>query len=615
MIWYRKKQAGYALPTILIMSLAILIVITALLATTSASFRNAVNDHYQTLADEAAEAGTAYAASCMTSVAGHVQSWGPVNSRPNLTPAGDCTGANNALCSVATVFKDSSVRTCFEVGDLVYGAAFVAQSKSIGYAQVLNGSTVVKTYTSIQMKIQTWPTDVNSTSVSSGMYFTCAVVNFNPYCFGHNGVGQLGNGTGYGDSFNNTRNNASTPPPLGTGVDSFFPARVDRTLVGESTTKKISAGGYHACLLTKDGKVYCWGLNVFGQLGNNSTSDAIVPVAVTLPAPATDIVTTEFNTCAIAGGKIYCWGRTNEGVVGNNCSGSVCTSPGYVKVPTAVASGTGFALPANYSATSLSTSGGAVQNVCAIVSGKAYCWGSNAYGQIGDNTTTTRTAPTAVNTSGVLSGKTVTSISLDGHGQISPNNVTEIGTDTHVCVVAGTTATNGAVYCWGYNSDGQLGNNTTNASKVPVAVNTTGVLKNIAIQDVRVGSYHSCALSVTNTAAGDKGGAVYCWGQDANGQLGDGSYANSSYPGPTGPGKPDQSTPVKVTTDTVHLTGTNVVALGGGVNRACAITDTQYVYCWGVNMDGQVGDGTSGNYKVAPTEALFLRPDNNRYLF
>ncbi len=605
MIQYVKKRGGYALPTILIMSLSVLIVITALLATTSASFRNVVIDHYQTLADEAAEAGTAYAASCMTSVAGHVQSWGPAKSRPNLTPAGDCTGANNSLCSVATVFKDSSVRTCFEVGDLIYGTNFVAQSKSIGYAQVLSGSTVVKTYTSIQMKIQTWPTDVNSTSVSSGMYFTCAVVNFNPWCFGHNGVGQLGNGVGIGDSYNNTRNTASAT------ADSFFPTRVDRTLIGENNSKKVSAGGYHACVLTNDGKVYCWGLNIFGQLGNNSTSDAIVPVAVTLPAPATDIVTTEFNSCAIAGGKIYCWGRTNEGVVGNNCSGSACTSPGYVKVPTEVSNGTGFALPANYSASSLSTSGGAVQNVCAIVSGKAYCWGSNAKGQIGDNSTTTRNAPTAVLATGVLSGKTVTSISLDGHGSIS--GILDIGTDTHACVVAGTTATNGAVYCWGYNSSGQLGNNSTTTSKVPVAVNTTGALKNIAVQDVRVGSYHSCALSVTNTAAGDKGGAVYCWGQDTYGQVGDGSYASPSTT--TVPNKPNQQTPVKVSTDTTHLTGTNVIALGGGVNRACAITDTQYVYCWGVNVDGQVGDGTSGNYKVAPTEALFLRPDNNRYLF
>ena len=588
MISYMRRHEGFALPTVLLMSLAILIVIAALLATTSSSFRNAVTDHYQSLAEEAAEAGTAYATACLTSAVGHAQTWGAKVGRPNLTPAGDCTGTSNANCTSGAVYADSSVRTCFSVGDLIYSTNFAAQISSTGYAVVYSNGNPVKTYSNTTMKVNTWPTDTNSTSVGSGIFFTCAAVNYNPYCFGHDGLGQLGDGNLASPSLDGSPNSTSS-------YDSAFPVKVGGDLYGKGIVRKVAAGGYHACALTSGGQVYCWGFNRYGELGTGDTTDSATPVQVSLPGTATDVTAGQYTSCAIVNSKIYCWGRNDSGQVGDD---SGLTS---VFTPTAVASGGTYALPAGYSASTLSTSGGAVDNVCAIADDAAYCWGNNLEGQIGNGTKTTTGkngqdytayAPTAVVSSGVLAGRTITSISLGGHGSVTSNY--SLGTDTHVCVSAASTATDGAAYCWGNNGNGQLGNNSTTDSTTPVAVNTSGVLKNLTITQVRVGSYQSCALSSL--------GAVYCWGKGSSGQLGNGTNTSA------------QTTPVAVTTDPQFLDGTNVKTLGGGVNRSCAITTEQHVYCWGVNQDGQIGDGTHINRNV-PTESLFLRPANNQYLF
>jgi alpha-tubulin suppressor-like RCC1 family protein len=145
--------------------------------------------------------------------------------------------------------------------------------------------------------------------------------------------------------------------------------------------------------------------------------------------------------------------------------------------------------------TILSISAGG-NHTCAIASdSQAYCWGYNSYGQLGDGTTTNRSAPVAVTTSGVLSGKTIKTISAGG---------------SHTCAVA----SNNQAYCWGRNAYGQLGDGSTNNSSVPVAVTTSGVLSGKAILSISIGyGSHTCAI-VDNQD--------YCWGYNTYGQLGDG---------------------------------------------------------------------------------------------
>lgn len=220
--------------------------------------------------------------------------------------------------------------------------------------------------------------------------------------------------------------------------------------------------------------------------------------------------------------------------------------------------------------------------MCAIASAKAYCWGANDIGSIGDGTTTNRSVPTAVYTGGVLNGKTVTTISQDGY-----NNTGGSPGYSHVCVLA-----SGSVYCWGENQYGQLGNNSTSDSSVPVAVNSSGVLSGKSITDVKVGLNHSCALANSG---------VYCWGYDASGQVGDNSSTNKKVP-------------TTVAQQAGNLTASNVISLGAGSNRGCAVITDGRTFCWGYNADGQIGDGTQIDRHV-PTESLFLRPSGNQYIF
>lgn len=172
---------------------------------------------------------------------------------------------------------------------------------------------------------------------------------------------------------------------------------------------------------------------------------------------------------------------------------------------------------------------------CAIDStGKSYCWGRNLYGELGNNSTTQSNVPVAVNTSGVLSGKTITHLAT-GH--------------YHTCALdsAGTT------YCWGLNANGQVGNGTTTNSSVPVAVNTAGVLAGKTITTVSAGYYSSLALA--------SDGTTYTWGQNTNGQLGNNSTTNSSVPvavSTSGTSALSPSVPA-VTFDGTPATGVTVV--------------------------------------------------------
>jgi len=142
-------------------------------------------------------------------------------------------------------------------------------------------------------------------------------------------------------------------------------------------------------------------------------------------------------------------------------------------------------------------------STCALDStGLAYCWGLDSSGQLGNNNTTQSPVPVAVNTSGVLAGKTLT--------QLAAGNA-------HVCAIDST----GAAYCWGSNGGGQLGINSTR-SLVPVAVTTSGVLSGVTLTQIAAGYAHTCAVS--------SAGAAYCWGANGNGQLGNSSTTSSLVP-------------------------------------------------------------------------------------
>jgi len=569
---YRTLSRAFALPTVLILSLTVLTILLALLSTVSASHQGVYADHYQEMADQAAEAGAAYAASCLN-LFNHVQTWGPDASNPDLTQTPDCDGTANAYPSNTYVYSDSKVRTYFVVGDLDYSLTYSAQISSKGYAEVLKpDGTVSKTYASIQKMALTWSTDFVGSMSASGTSRTCSIVSGSVYCWGYNAYGQLGNGQYVGPPHNIDTASA---------VDSLVPVKVTQQagVMAGKTIVKIFVAQYHSCALSSDGLMYCWGYNASGQLGNNTQTDSAVPVQVggaLTGLTITDIGGTRDTSCAIASGKIYCWGGNSYGALGINSGVS------YVLTPTLVVAGnTSTTLATAYTATMLSTSGSRSSLMCAVADALAYCWGHNSIGQIGDGTTTQRNLPTEVSNTGVLSGKTITSISQDGYYTIAS------GALEHACVVA-----SGSLYCWVKNKGGQLGDSTTTDRTTPVAVTASGVLSGHTIQDVKVGLRHSCALA---------DGAVYCWGFNSSGQVGDSTNTT-------------RTSPVTVTQSAGKLTSSNVLSIGAGSNRSCAVIDDGRTFCWGLNNNGQIGDGTTTN-RNSPTESLFLRPVANKYIF
>jgi hypothetical protein len=195
-----------------------------------------------------------------------------------------------------------------------------------------------------------------------------------------------------------------------------------------------------------------------------------------------------------------------------------------------------------------------------------------------------------------VSGLTnVTNISQDGYLAQSG----EPDRFTHVCAAA-----NGEAYCWGNGRAGQLGMAHIGyiAKKAtPVKVDRpAGLSPSDKVKKVEVGIWHSCMLM--------NSGRVFCWGTNAYGHLG-ANLAPSALPN-------NRSVkPIEILVGPGGIpAGQRIIDLAAGANRGCAVVENGHSYCWGLNDAGQIGDGTHIDAR-APTESLFLRPAQNRYIY
>ena len=209
----------------------------------------------------------------------------------------------------------------------------------------------------------------------------------------------------------------------------------------EWSFSQIASGNAHTCALTTTGQAYCWGINQYGQLGNNSTTGSRIPVAVQMPAGVSFqyIASGNAHTCALTTtGQAYCWGQGGSGQLGNNSTtGS--------RIPVAVQ------MPAGVSFQSIAAG---IIHTCALTTeGKAYCWGQGGSGRLGNNSATNSSTPVAVQ---MPAGVSFQSITANG---------------SHTCALTA----GGKAYCWGYGSSGQLGNNSATNSPIPLAVSSVGV--------------------------------------------------------------------------------------------------------------------------------------------
>ena len=583
-----RQKNGYSLVLIVLMSTFILALLAGAMKVVTQSYVYSQEEYYYKLAQEAGEAGTAYANACLDSN-GAEQSWGSVPGGIGpLRPETNCKGAVNPSYEKYVFDEGDKFRTTFEVGDLEAStrsaalSAATAQISSTGRVEITNGSgTVLKTYTAVVKKSVTWPADINATRTVSGTNRTCAILSNNVWCWGKNNMGQLGDGT---------TSNSNIPVKVRSVGDMRNGEIID-----------IFTAQHHSCVLTKSStgrRIYCWGDNRSGQLGNSDFggSYSAVPIEIKVVSPAaisdfsgdkiSAIGGTGDTSCAIASGKVYCWGGNDRGQLGYGSPGS----PGYSAVPAMINSGGLNRIPNNYSATKLSTGGSRSRTMCVITTEKrAYCWGQAKFGQLGVGPITGDNYSRATRVRGL---EDVTDISQDGYWwEKDPDYV------THTCAIANA----GKVYCWGGAGRGQAGSPGSGTPKKHIEPRLVGGLPGVALQ-VEVGIAHSCAL--VNDAGTKK---VYCWGDNRLGQLGT-NRTDIQY----------SFTPQLVNVGPNGLPASErVVSLSAGANRGCAIMSDKRSYCWGLNDNGQIGDGTSGseNNRFSPTESLFLRPVQSRYIY
>lgn len=338
--------------------------------------------------------------------------------------------------------------------------------------------------------------------VDSGEAFTCALMSSGKVkCWGDNSFGQLGDGTKY------SRKNP-------------------KDVYGIENSIEVAVGNYHACALLQNGEVKCWGRNAFGQLGNGTFRASLIPVNAQTTETFKQVTSNGEDTCAVTNNNgVLCWGMNEHGELGDTTN---------INRSTPV-----FVYGLQNGVLSIATG---PYHTCAILSlnKSVVCWGSNPFGELGDETSQNRFAPVPV---AHLS---------EGALQVSAGG-------NHTCALS----ILGNIWCWGWNEYGQLGNGNNSNSYIPVLV--FGITKDIKEISTRLD--HNCTLF--------NSGKLMCWGHNNHGQLGDRTNTNRNFP-------------VQVTG---LISGVSDVIVGN--LTSCVVMESGGIKCWGDNTARQVGDGTT----------------------
>ena len=307
-----------------------------------------------------------------------------------------------------------------------------------------------------------------------------------------------------------------------------------QTIAGGINWKQVSCGYQYTAAIKTDGTLWFWGNNVtYGQFGDNTVVNKSSPVqTITFGSNWKQVSCSNTNTAAVkTDGTLWCWGRNSYGGLGDN-SAIRRSSP----VQT-VAGGT------NWKQVSI----GFTHTAAVKSDGTLWCWGDNFYGQLGDNTRTGRSSPVQTVTIGT------------NWKQVS-------------CGLYTTAAikTDGTLWTWGINDNGELADNTILKKSSPVQTVAYGT------------NWKQVSCTGNNMAAIKTDGTLWCWGRNSYGQLGDYTILSKSSP-----------------VQTVAY-GTNWKQVSSGYSPAAIKTDGS-IWTWGRNNFGQLGDNTISN-KSSPVQ-------------
>ena len=352
---------------------------------------------------------------------------------------------------------------------------------------------------------------------------------------------------------------------------------------------QISAGSNHSVAIDKNGRAWGWGHNTFAQVGDNTTTNRFTPISV-LGGVKTFCQISAGNTHSLVidkNGRVWAWGLNGNGQLGDNTTVSKRTPvsvQGAVKTFCQIATG-------NSSSHSLAID----------KNGRAWAWGNNVNGQLGDNSITSRLTPVSVlggvKTFCKISTGQNHSLAIDKNGrawgwgynvsgQLGDNSIVSKRTPVSVlgavktfCQIdAGSSHSlaidkNGRVWAWGFNSSGRLGDNTTASKLTPVSVQ--GAVKTFC--QISGGQSHSLAI--------DKNGRAWGWGDNSSGQLGDNTTAS------------------KLTPVSVQGAVKTFCQISAGGSHSLAIDKNGRAWGWGSGFLGLLGDNTTVN-KLTPVSVL-----------
>jgi alpha-tubulin suppressor-like RCC1 family protein len=332
-----------------------------------------------------------------------------------------------------------------------------------------------------------------------------------------------------------------------TTMDSGVPVAVDRSgaLAGKSVAV-MTVGSAHCQALTADGTLTAWGSNSFDQLGDGGVATVLVPKNISSfgVIAAKRVVAVDAGASHSLGlmsdGTVAAWGENDYGSLGDN-------STSRAPVPVAV-----LATGALAGKTVVAVSAGEQFSLALCSDGSMAAWGRNIYGQLGNGNTTKSTVPVLVSRVGALVGKQVVAVAAGGKQSFA------------LC-------SDGTVVGWGYNGEGELGAGNTTSTLVPQAVTKTGVLSGKRVAAVAAGLYHTLALCTD--------GSLVAWGRNSNGQLGTVTTTQSTVP-------------ILVSRAGV-LAGKTVVAISAGSNHSLALCSDGGLAAWGQNHVGQLGNNTT----------------------
>ena len=367
---------------------------------------------------------------------------------------------------------------------------------------------------------------------------------------------------------------------------------------------QVAAGDFFTCALTTAGKAYCWGAAIFGQLGNDDVVPSATPIAVAGGHTFRALAVGSDHACGLdLGGAAWCWGLNDYRELG--LATAACNDKfifaACARLPMAVSGAHSFdsIVVAGYSS-------------CALTANlTTFCWGWNVHGQVGSGPVGgVVNAPAQILSSrrfvaltldishacGVMASDSIFCWGSNIYGQLGADTLQTprcplAGGTPFYCTVspvysgaglvasrvsAGSTHTCalndvGDAWCWGSNEYGVLGNSTALGGRVPVPV-----LGGHAWSMISSGADHTCALD---------NGAAWCWGVNTYGQLGVATVSEACHA--------FISAQVCRTTPIAVASGVAFASISAGSSHTCALTSEGDIWCWGRGIEGQLGDGLS----------------------